>query len=367
MHRRLGWIGAFAAAALLLSYPLQASAHDRDGGRHGGGGGGKRANGPTVTQTNLVADQAGAAAITDPNLVNPWGLSHGPNTPLWVSDNVPGVSTLYTTATPPVAAVPLVVATPGGGPTGQVFNDTTGFTVPGTGAPAAFIFVGVGGDLTAWNGSLKPNTSAVLMAHTPGAEYTGLALAHSPFGPLLLAADFHDGRIDVFDSSFRPVDVNLLFRDRYLPRGYAPFNITEIGSRVYVTYAKQDAAGAFDVPGRGHGFVDVFTNYGVLLHRLVSRGDLNSPWGLTLAPSTFGRFAGKLLVGNFGDGRIHVYDPMSGRELGTVLGANHRPLAIDGLWGLIPGDATAGGPDAVWFSAGPDHGSHGLLGTLTAK
>jgi uncharacterized protein (TIGR03118 family) len=362
MQRRLGWIGVCAVAAVLVSSPLPAVAHDRGpgGGRHGD-------NGPSVTQTNLVADQAGAAASTDANLVNPWGLSRGPNTPIWVSDNGTGVSTLYNTATPPVARVPLVVTTPGGGPTGQVFNDTTAFTVPGTNAPAAFLFVGVGGDLTAWNGALVPNTSAVVVAHTAGAEYTGLALAHSPFGPLLLAADFHNRRIDVFDSSFKPVNVPLLFHDREGPRGYAPFNVTEIGSSVYVTYAKQDAAGVFDVPGRGHGFVDVFSNYGVLLHRLVSRGDLNSPWGLTLAPSTFGRFAGKLLVGNFGDGRIHVYDPRSGRELGTVLGAHHRPLAIDGLWGLITGDAAAGGPNAIWFSAGPDHGAHGLLGTLTAK
>jgi uncharacterized protein (TIGR03118 family) len=184
---------------------------------------------------------------------------------------------------------------------------------------------------------------------------------------LLLAANFHDNRIDVFDSSFHPVAVNLLFRDRSLPRGYAPFNVAEFGNRVFVTYAKQDADGMDDVAGSGHGFIDVFTNYGVFLHRFASRGDLNSPWGMALAPASFGHFAGDLLVGNFGNGRIHVFDPWSGREVGTVRGTNHRPLVIDGLWGLIVGDAAAGGPNAVWFSAGPNDESHGLLGTLTIK
>jgi uncharacterized protein (TIGR03118 family) len=362
-HRRLGVIGVCAAAAVLVSYALPASAHQANGGHHG-----KHGRGPLVIQTNLVADQDGVAAITDPNLVNPWGMSHGPNTPLWVSDNGADVSTLYRTmiGSPPVAAVPLVVATPGGAPTGQVFNDTTGFLVPGTTTPASFIFAGEHGDLSAWTGSLVPNISAVAAGHTAGAVYKGLALVHSPFGPLLLAANFHDNRIDVFDSSFHPVSVPLLFRDQYLPRGYAPFNVAEIGNRVFVTYAKQDADGADDVAGPGHGFIDVFTNYGVFLHRFASRGDLNSPWGMALAPSSFGHFAGDLLVGNFGDGRIHVFDPWSGREVGTVRYANHRPVVIDGLWGLIVGDATAGGSEAVWFSAGPDDESHGLLGTLTA-
>jgi uncharacterized protein (TIGR03118 family) len=255
------------------------------------------------------------------------------------------------------------VSIPGGAPTGQVSNDTSAFVVPGTTTPAHFIFAGENGDLSAWQGG----TAAVAVAHTDGAVYKGLALAHSAFGPLLLAANFHDNRIDVFDGQFHPVTDSRLFRDRHLPAGFAPFNLTEIGNQVYVTYAKQDAAAHDDVAGQGNGFVDVFTNYGAFVKRLVTRGQLNSPWGLTIAPAHFGAFSGDLLVGNFGDGRIHAYDPKSGDLLGTLRGTNHRPITIDGLWGLLVGDAVAGGPDALWFSAGPDGEAHGLLGILRAS
>ncbi len=182
----------------------------------------------------------------------------------------------------------------------------------------------------------------------------GLALDHSPFGPLLLAANFHDNRIEVFNSGFNRLPVGLLFRDSHLPRGYAPFNVAEVGQQIFVTYAKQDAAGEDDVAGAGHGFIDVFTNYGVLVKRFASRGVLNSPWGLTIAPANFGAFSGDLLVGNFGDGRIHAYNPRTGHLLGTLLDKHHHPIAIDGLWGLIVGDAASGGTESVWFSAGPN-------------
>jgi uncharacterized protein (TIGR03118 family) len=357
MHRRLGLIAAVGAAVTLAGYPLPAVAN---------GAGHHHQAGPAITQTNLVADRPGHAAITDPNLVNPWGMSRGANTPVWVSDNGADVATLYTGAngSAPVSIVPLVVSIPGGAPTGQAFNDTTEFIVPGTTAPARFIFIGEDGDLSAWNGG----TSAVAVGHTDGAVYKGLALDHSPFGPLLLAANFHDNRIDVFDGSFQPVSAgSLFFRDPFLPRGYAPFNVAEIGSRVFVTYAKQDSDGEDDVPGAGHGFIDEYTNFGVLLHRFASRGDLNSPWGMAVAPDSFGRFAGALLVGNFGDGRIHAFALRSGHELGTLRDANHRPIAIDGLWGLLVGDDAAGGPEAIWFSAGPEDEAHGLLGTLTSS
>jgi uncharacterized protein (TIGR03118 family) len=324
-------------------------------------------HGTQFHRTNLVSDQPGKAEITDPNLVNAWGMSRGPDTPIWVSDNGTNVSTLYTGAVggKPVSAVPLVVGTPGGAPTGQVFNDTSAFTVPGTGKPAAFIFAGEGGDLSAWNPSTSPITQAVHVAHTPDAVYKGLALVHSPFGPLLLAANFHDNRLDVFNGRFRRLHVDRLFRDEHLPKGYAPFNVATIGHRVFVTYAKQDADRTDDVPGSGHGFIDTFTTYGAFLHRFASRGQLNSPWGLTVAPAHFGRWSHKLLVGNFGNGRIHVFGPQTGRELGTLRGSSGHAIVIDGLWGLLVGDSVAGGPDAVWFSAGPDGEAHGLLGILT--
>jgi uncharacterized protein (TIGR03118 family) len=350
MSRRLAWIGVFAVVAVVSAYPLPAGAHEA---------------GTTFTQENLVSDQPGVATVTDPNLVNAWGMSRTATSPIWVSDNGADVSTLYNGAVngSPVAIVPLVVSIPGGAPTGQVSNDTSAFVVPGTTTPAHFIFAGENGDLSAWQGG----TAAVAVAHTDGAVYKGLALAHSAFGPLLLAANFHDNRIDVFDGQFHPVTDSRLFRDRHLPAGFAPFNLTEIGNQVYVTYAKQDAAAHDDVAGQGNGFVDVFTNYGAFVKRLVTRGQLNSPWGLTIAPAHFGAFSGDLLVGNFGDGRIHAYDPKSGDLLGTLRGTNHRPITIDGLWGLLVGDAGAGGPDALWFSAGPDGEAHGLLGILRAS
>jgi uncharacterized protein (TIGR03118 family) len=169
----------------------------------------------------------------------------------------------------------------------------------------------------------------------------------------------------VFDSRFHRVHLGG-FRDRSLPPGYAPFGIQEINGFLYVSYALQDADKMDEVAGPGHGFIDVYTNFGVFLHRFASRGVLNSPWGLTIAPANFGAFSGDLLVGNFGDGRIHAFDPHTGRLLGTLRGTDHQPIVIDGLWGLLVGDPAAGGPDAVWFSAGPDEESHGLLGILRA-
>ncbi|MFC4033203.1 TIGR03118 family protein [Streptomyces polygonati] len=320
-----------------------------------------------VTRTDLVSDQPGKAQLTDPDLVNAWGLSRGPNTPLWVSNAGTSTSTLYSGAVNggPVTAAPLVVKVPGGPVTGQTFNSSTGFAVPGTTTPASFLFATVGGTISAWNGAA--GTQAVQAASVPGAAYTGLTLSSSPFGPLLLAADFHDNRVDVFDSAFQRLDVAGLFRDPALPRGYAPFNVQVLGDSVYVTYAQQDAAKQFDVPGAGHGFVDKFTAYGSFVDRVASRGSLDSPWGLVVAPANFGRFSGDLLVGNFGDGTVHAYDPANGHLRGTLTDTRGRTVRIDKLWGLITGDAVAGGPDSVWFSAGPGDEQHGLLGTLTAQ
>jgi len=261
----------------------------------------------------------------------------------------------------------LTVSIPKGAPTGQVFNPTKGFVVPGTGQPAAFVFASEAGVISAWNPSLSPNTAAKQMARSAKAVYKGLALVRSPFGPLLLATDFHHGRVDVFNRRFKRLDVAGLFRDRNLPRGYAPFGISAIAGRVIVSYAKQDSAAHDDVKGAGHGFVDEFTSYGAFVRRLVSRGDLNSPWGLVRAPSTFGSWAGQLLVGNFGNGRIHAYRLRNGAELGTLRNRHGHAVVIDGLWGLLRGDPSAGGSNALWFSAGPADEAHGLLGTLTAR
>lgn len=354
MTRKLNAAAAVATAALLGAAPLAAVAQAP--GAHA-------ASGVVVHVRNLVSDQPGHAAVTDPNLVNAWGMSHGPDTPLWVSDNGADVSTVYQGATggSGVSIVPLVVKIPGGEPTGQVYNPTSGFEVPGTSMPAAFIFAGEGGIISAWNQNLA---NAKKVAQTPKAVYKGLAMVPGTYGSRLLAANFHAGRIDVFSSSFQPLAANGMFRDPHLPHGYGPFNIALVHGRVYVSYAKQDAMRHDDVAGHGHGFIDVFTASGTFVHRLVSRGVLNSPWGMVIAPKTFGKFAGKLLVGNFGDGRIHAFNAHTGALLGALQRANGHPVVIDGLWGLERGDSVAGGANTIWFSAGPNDEAHGLLGTL---
>ncbi|MDH2416521.1 TIGR03118 family protein [Nocardioides sp. CER19] len=321
----------------------------------------------TFQQQNLVSDQPGVATLTDPDLVNSWGISRGPNSAVWVSDNGADVSTLYTGAvgSTPVSKVPLVVSVPGGAPTGQVFNDTTAFQVPGTTQSALFIFAGEHGDLSAWNPAVSPRTAAVSVGHVPGAVFKSLALVHTHRGPRLLAADFHGNRIDVFNERFHGVRTAPgAFRDRSLPRGYAPFNIAEVGGRVFVTYALRDAQGEDDVAGAGHGFVDVYSDGGAFLRRFASRGVLNSPWGMTIAPQGFGHVSGDLLVGNFGDGRIHAFDPRTGSLRATLRNTSGRPLTIEGLWALVVGNPVAGGTDAVWFSSGPDDEEHGLVGLL---
>ncbi len=328
----------------------------------------------TYVRTNLVADRPGHAQTTDPDLKNPWGVSYGPGTPIWVSDQATGLTTLYSGGVhgSPQTTVPLVVKVPGGGPTGQVFNPTTSFVVHGAGgssAPATFLFVGVGGHLTGWAPTVPlpaPSLAAQDAVVTPGAVDTGLAIGSAGGGPRLYAADFTAGTVDVYDGAFRRVVTAGNFADRRLPDGYAPFNVAFLGGKVYVAYAKQGATRGFEQDGKGLGRVDVFTPGGVLLHRLVDSGQLDAPWGLTIAPAGFGTFSGDLLVGNFGDGRIHAYDAHTLASRGTVLNGHGRPMAVDGLWALTPGNGVEGATDQVVFTAGTDEGAHGLLGTISA-
>jgi uncharacterized protein (TIGR03118 family) len=322
--------------------------------------------------TRLVSDQPGRAQLTDPNLVNAWGLAFSPTSPLWVSDNGTSTSTLYTAATSPttpVMQVPLVVKIPAGGaPTGVVFNPTTGFGLSGGGktGPALFIFAAESGAITAWNPSGDP-TQAVKVARVRDAIFKGLTMVMMDGRPYLLASDFHHGRVDVFDSHFHRVSMPWAFRSHGIPRGYAPFNVAALDGRVFVSYAKQDSAREDDVAGPGHGFVNVFGPRGHFRRTLVRRGPLDSPWGLAIAPRGFGGLAGKLLVGNFGNGRIHVVDRHTGRVVATLRNGAGRPVVIDGLWGLLPGNGASGSTSDVWFSAGPDDESHGLLGILHAR
>lgn len=318
---------------------------------------------------NLVADTPGRAELTDPNLVNAWGLALSPTSPLWVANNGTNTSTLYSDATAsgvPPTQVPLVVSIPGGGaPTGLVYNPTTGFTLSshGKSGPAAFIFAGEGGDIFAWN-QTGDVTKAILVAHASDAVYKGLTMVTMGDKPFLLAANFHRNRIDAFNSQFARVSMPGAFKSRSIPEGYAPFNVAALDRRVYVSYAKQDPTRTDDVAGQGHGFVNVFNSRGRFLHPLIRRGPLDSPWGMTIAPAGFGNLAGRLLIGNFGNGKIHAVDARTGRLIATLRDAAGNPVVIDGLWGLLPGNGTAGGTSDVWFSAGPDDETHGLVGIL---
>jgi uncharacterized protein (TIGR03118 family) len=329
--------------------------------------------GNSYHQTNLVSDLPGMAQLTDPDLVNPWGLAASPTSPVWVANNGTGKATLYRGFVDgsPIAKVPLVVSIPGGAPTGQVFNPTPGFVVQsGTASgPAAFIFDSEAGLVTGWNPGVPPpppSTQAQVGASVPDAIYKGLAIASTTDGTFLYAANFHEGRIDVFDSSFNLVHLSGSFQDPEIPPGFAPFNIQELGGQLYVTYAKQDAAREDDVAGPALGFVDVYSTSGQLVRHLIEHGQLNAPWGLALAPAGFGRFSGALLVGNFGNGRINAYDPTTGEFLGRLRHEDNSPVQIDGLWALRFGNGVAGNPTTLLFSAGIDDEAHGLFGALQA-
>jgi len=327
----------------------------------------------SFTVHNLVSDGFVPAEHTDPNLVNGWGLTAGPSTPWWVADNGTNVSTLYQGDGTQAA---LIVSVPGA-PTGAVFNGGTGFVVSRHHAsgPARFLFATESGTILGWNPGVPPpatSTTAIVAvdrAHV-GAIYKGLAIASTTHGAFLYATDFHNGRVDMFDSSFHLVTPAGAFVDPNLPHGFAPFGIQNLGGNIFVTYAKQDSDAEDDVPGLGFGFVDEYTTDGHFVRRIASGGNLNSPWGLTIAPAGFGHASGDLLVGNFGDGHINVFSPTASgpyTSLGLLLGSDQHPIKIDGLWGLGFGNGSASGPvTTLYFSAGPHGEAHGLFGSITA-
>lgn len=320
---------------------------------------------PTAFTVNpLVSDQPGVAPVTDPDLVNAWGLVSGPATPWWVSDNGTDKSTLYRGSDGAKQGLVVSVA---GGPTGTVFNSTTGFVLP-TGGKALFLFDSEDGKVRAWNGAQGTTAIVVKDRSDVGAIYKGLALANTDNGPRLYAADFHNARIDVLDGSFGLVP-DSGFADPSLPKGFAPFNVQVIGNRVFVAYAEQDEDAEDEVAGQGRGRVDVYDLQGNLLGGIDGHGQLNAPWGLAIAPASFGTFAGDLLVGNFGDGRIHAFKSTADgwEPHGVIKGTDHRPIAIDGLWGIGFGNDAAAGPSTtLFFAAGPEDETEGLFGSITA-
>ena len=338
-------VAVVCAGLLLLSLPPCASAT------------------PSYVQTNLVSDVPGLAAVTDPNLKNPWGMSFATTSPFWISNQATNTSTLYDGAG---NIIPLVVSIPPiglpQGPTGQVFNGTSGFVLP-NGNPALFLFATLDGQIQGWNPAA--GTTAVNAATTPGAIYTGLANGSVGSSNYLYAADT-TGHINVFDSSFNNV-TNTLFAGKFvdpnaLP-GFTPFNIQNINGNLFVMYA--DTPNGVALPG---GFVDEFDSSGNLISRIATGGDLFAPWGITLAPQRgFGAFGGDLLIGQFGSGEILVYDPTTDQFLGILSGKNGLPIINSSLWAL---DFRTGGthddPNALYFTAGINGQADGLFGKITA-
>jgi uncharacterized protein (TIGR03118 family) len=330
------------------------------------------ANAGFFQQTNLVSDVPGLAGVTDPNLVNSWGISFPPMGPFWISDNGTGLATVYNASGQPFpVANPIIVTIPPpsilptatAAPTGNVFNSTTDF------GGDHFLFATENGTISGWSSG----TSAVLHVDNPidpstntGPVYKGLALAATPSGDnFLYAANFRDARIDVFDKNFTNVTASFPFSDPNIPAGFAPFDIRSLNGQLYVTYAKQDDFKHDDVKGAGNGFVDIFNTNGVLVKRLISNGPLNSPWGLAIAPGDFGPFSNDLLVGDFGDGLINAFDPSTGTFFGTLENSQGNPISIDGLWGLTFGNGfTAGPTNTLFFTAGINGEADGLFGDL---
>jgi uncharacterized protein (TIGR03118 family) len=315
---------------------------------------------------NLVSDGTIPADHIDPNLVNAWGLVHSATSPWWVADNGTAVSTLYNGAGTPQA---LVVHVPGA-PTGTVFNGGARFVVTNGAASGAarFLFASEDGTISGWSPSVSATQAFVGLDNTAaGAIYKGLAIATTASGDFLYAADFHNARVDVVDGSFHVVTTAGAFEDPGLPARYAPFGIQNLQGRIYVAYARQDEDAADEVAGEGLGFVSAFDTSGRFLGRIASRGPLNAPWGLAVAPAGFGRFSGDLLVGNFGDGRINAYDLATLEPKGHLKRPDHHPIVIDGLWGISFGNGVNAGPtNTLFFAAGPGEEEHGLFGSITA-
>ncbi len=324
------------------------------------------ANAGRYSVTNLVTDNQAinSAKITDPNLVNAWGISSSSTSPFWISDNGRGVSTLYSVEPTNnlTSIVPLVVTIPGDGtPTGQVFNSAN---ASGAFNQNLFLFVSQDGTISGWRGA-SGTTAETLQLPDASNVYKGATLETIGSHSYLLSANFRTGNIDVLKGDAGAPGLAGRFTDPGLPANYAPFNVQKLGNTIYVTYALQDAAKHDDVAGAGHGFVSAFDSNGTFLARVSGGGTLNSPWGLAIAPSTFGKFAGDLLVGNFGDGHINVFDPTNNKFLGQLNGLDGNPLSIDGLWALTPGnDHGAGSSQSIYFTAGPVNESHGLFGVI---
>jgi uncharacterized protein (TIGR03118 family) len=336
------------------------------------------ATSPALAQQNryeakvLVSD---TSVPNDPHLVNGWGLALSPTSPMWVADNGTGLSTLYTGLggiVPLVVTIPPAPGNTQGKPTGIVFNTTSltatpNFLIPPSGGLTRFIFATEDGLIAAWSGG----TTAVQVyppnGGTPaGAVYKGLALANDGSANFLYATDFVAGKIDVFDKNFALVTSPGGFVDPDLQKDFSPFNIQNIQGNLFVTYAKREDGDSDETAGPSLGIVDEFDANGVLLRRFTQRGRLNAPWGVALAPASFGKFGNALLIGNFGDGTIDAFDLQTAEFLGQLKGPDNRALKLDGLWGMAFGnDHNNLSSSTLYFSAGPNDESDGVFGSIT--
>lgn len=323
--------------------------------------------------TTLVSDGAVAAAHTDPNLKNAWGIAFNPKGDVWVADNATSVSTLYDGNGVPQS---LIVSIPPGSsgsanPTGIVFNGTSDFSVTqgGNSGAGVFIFAGEGGTIAAWSPAVLLNTAITVYDDgSGGAVYKGLALANNGGANFLYATDFHNNKIDVFDKNFTKLAMSGAFKDPTLPAGFAPFGIQTIGSKLFVTYAQQNATRNDNVNGPGLGFVDVFDTAGNLLQRFASAGSLNAPWGVTQAPANFGALSNDILIGNFGDGTLNAFDPATGKFIVGLQQKGGGVFVQQGLWGIAFGNGVDNQPlNTLFFTAGPNDGADGVYGRIDAQ
>ncbi|SAK50918.1 hypothetical protein AWB79_01697 [Caballeronia hypogeia] len=337
-------------------------------------GGSSDNNMPSATRfkmTVVVSDGAVAAPHTDANLKNGWGVAFNPNGFAWVADNGTQKATLYDGNGVVQSLVVAIPPTANGtaDPTGIVFNKGPDLVVArnGKSGVAAFVFAGEGGSITAWAPAVDTNNAfTVVDSSASGAVYKGLAIAATASGAhRLYATDFHNNKVDVFDGSFTKIAVPGGFRDTQIPVGFAPFGIQAIGSKIFVTYAKQDSDAHDDVAGAGLGFIDVFDIDGNLMQRFAANGALNAPWGMAQAPANFGTFSNDILVGNFGDGTINAFDPNSGALVGQLANTNGMPLVQQGLWGIAFGnDLDAQPSNTLFFAAGPNDEANGVYGRI---
>jgi uncharacterized protein (TIGR03118 family) len=366
MHLNYGIAARIASATCIVS--LAAC------GGGGGGGGAPAAQraASNLTDTALVSDGVIAAAHTDSNLQNGWGMVAPPGGPFWIADNNSNKATVYDgTGATQLPAVSIPAGTNGpANPTGQVYNGTADFVITNSSgsAPAQFIFSGEGGTIAGWAPTISGATATIAYDDAAGgAVYKGLAMANNGTANLLYATDLHNAKIDVFDTHFKKVTTSGGFTDPTIPAGFAPFGIQGLNGQLYVTYAKQDATAHDEQLGAGLGYVNVFDTSGNLLKRFASAGALNAPWGIALAPSGFGSMGGNLLIGNFGDGTINSFDPASGNMLGSIALASGKQLVIPGLWTLVFGNGATNQPAAaLFYTAGPNNQVDGVFGRIDA-